>query len=65
MWKGQVVAVKVMKHQEDSRWAMRTAWELAVTKSLQHPNIVFVSADKLSETFAQLIERRQLFEFMA
>ncbi|GAX73010.1 hypothetical protein CEUSTIGMA_g462.t1 [Chlamydomonas eustigma] len=44
VWKGQMVAVKVMKHQEDSRWAMRTAWELAVTKSLKHPNIVFVHA---------------------
>ena len=44
MWKGLVVAVKVMKHQLDSRRAMRTAWELAVTKSLSHPNVVMVSS---------------------
>ena len=37
-----VVAVKVMKHQLDGRRAMRTAWELAITKSLSHPNIVMV-----------------------
>ena len=43
MWKGLVVAVKVMKHQMDGRRAMRTAWELAVTKSLSHPNVVMVS----------------------
>ena len=44
MWKGLVVAVKVMKHQLDGRRAMRTAWELAVTKSLSHPNVVMVSS---------------------
>jgi hypothetical protein len=32
---GLVVAVKVMKQQLEGRRAMRTAWELAVTKSLQ------------------------------
>ncbi|KAJ9513998.1 hypothetical protein QJQ45_021085 [Haematococcus lacustris] len=32
----------VMKQQMDGRRAMRTAWELAVTKSLQHSNVVAV-----------------------
>lgn len=44
MWKGLVVAVKVMKQQQEGRRAMRTAWELAVTKSLQHANVVAVHA---------------------
>lgn len=44
MWKGLVVAVKVMKQQQEGRRAMRTAWELAVTKSLQHSNVVSVHA---------------------
>ena len=43
MWKGLVVAVKVMKHQTDGRRTMRTAWELALSKSLSHPNVVAVS----------------------
>ncbi|KAJ9513844.1 hypothetical protein QJQ45_020921 [Haematococcus lacustris] len=34
--------VQVMKQQMDGRRAMRTAWELAVTKSLQHSNVVAV-----------------------
>ncbi|GFH19512.1 protein kinase domain-containing protein [Haematococcus lacustris] len=42
MWRGILVAVKVMKQQMDGRRAMRTAWELAVTKSLQHSNVVAV-----------------------
>ncbi len=42
LWKGLVVAVKVMRQQADGRRAMRTAWELAVTKSISHPNIVMV-----------------------
>lgn len=39
LWKGLVVAVKVMRQQAEGRRAMRTAWELAVTKSVSHPNI--------------------------
>ncbi len=39
-----VVAVKVMKQQLEGRHAMRTAWELAVTRSLNHVNIVAVHA---------------------
>jgi len=44
MWKGLVVAVKVMRQQTEGRRAMRIAWELAVTKSLSHPNVVMVYA---------------------
>ena len=42
LWKGLVVAVKVIRQQSEGRRAMRTAWELAVTKSVNHPNIVMV-----------------------
>jgi hypothetical protein len=34
----------VMKQSSDGRRAMRTAWELAVTRSLQHPNVIMVRA---------------------
>ncbi len=43
-WRGLIVAVKVMRHQEDGRRAMRTAWEIAVTKSLAHNSVVLVHA---------------------
>lgn len=33
-----------MKQQQEGRRAMRTAWELAVTKSLSHSNVVAVHA---------------------
>ncbi|GAX73009.1 hypothetical protein CEUSTIGMA_g461.t1 [Chlamydomonas eustigma] len=41
-WKGQVTAVKIMRHQPDGRCTMRNAWELAVTMTLRHPNVVSV-----------------------
>eukprot|EP00798_Chlamydomonas_sp_ICE-L_P002539 gene2539-4109_t len=46
-WKGMYVAVKVMKQQTDGRKTMRTAWELAVTKSVSHRNVVTVSGGGL------------------
>ncbi|KAL6763063.1 hypothetical protein V8C86DRAFT_466155 [Haematococcus lacustris] len=60
MWKGMLVAVKVMKQQLDGRRAMRTAWELAVTKALQHSNVVavhMVLTDVLVEKFSKRIIR--------
>jgi hypothetical protein len=35
--------VKILRHQPDVRRTMRTAWELAVTMTLRHPNVVTVS----------------------
>ncbi len=42
VWKGLMVAVKVMEHQLENRKTMRNAWEMAVAQSLQHPNIITV-----------------------
>lgn len=41
MWKGQMVAVKVMK-QAEGRKAMRMAWEMAVAQAVQHAHIITV-----------------------
>ena len=41
--RGMVVAAKVLRQHQDGRHAMRCAWELAVTQSLSHPNVVMVS----------------------
>ncbi len=44
MWRGGVVAVKVMRQQLEGRRAIRTAWELAMARTLSHPHIVNVLA---------------------
>lgn len=41
MWKGQMVAMKVMK-QAEGRKAMRMAWEMAVAQAVQHAHIITV-----------------------
>lgn len=43
MWQGRMVAVKIIKFEADGRKTLRTAWELAVAKSVQHANVVKVS----------------------
>lgn len=40
-WRNMVVAVKIIKDNSGSR-SLKTAWELAVNKSLSHPCIVTV-----------------------
>ncbi|KXZ55457.1 hypothetical protein GPECTOR_2g1006 [Gonium pectorale] len=57
LWKGLVVAVKVMRQQAEGRRAMRTAWELAVTKSVSHPNIVMVYATFTDVVVVKLSKR--------